>query len=264
MHLLLIDGLNFVRRLYAAIVGERTPDDDLCRQFRAACDRSLLRALHDHHPTHGICVFDSGQPHWRHREFPDYKANRKPMPDSLATLLPENRRDFALLGVQSYTFEDCEADDVLASIVARIPESAGSVTLLSTDKSMCQLLRPNVQVYDHFNRRYLDEAWIGDKFGISANHVDTFFALAGDRSLNIPGVPGIGYRTAAKLVNDWGDLEQILAHIEDIPGKVGRTPEHSGKPARLARRLVRFRSDLRRGVNLKDFRLPDPLPSPPY
>jgi len=256
LHLLLIDGLNFVRRLFAAIVNDKVEDPALSKQFQEVCGKSLQRALHDHQPTHVLCVFDSSAKNWRHHLFPEYKANRKPMPESLRQILPELKQDFLGHDVHSFSLDDCEADDVIASIVSRISGETGAVTLLSTDKSMCQLLQTHVQVYDHFNHRYLDESWVRQRFGVESKFLDTFFALAGDRSLNIPGVSGIGQHTAGKLVNDWGDLDAILSHVDDIPGKVGQALKRERQAALLARRLVRFKSDLQLGINLKDYRMP--------
>ncbi|MDH3694961.1 MAG: hypothetical protein OER96_10365, partial [Gammaproteobacteria bacterium] len=152
-----------------------------------------------------------------------------------------------------------EADDVLATLAHKIVSRGGHAVILSTDKSMCQLVAHGIQVYDHFSGRSLDHRYIREKFKVAPPQLSTLFALAGDTSLGISGVKNVGLKTAAKLVAEYGDMKSILAAAKDFPGKLGQTLREHADDARLAQRLMTLRTDVNIGVNLKDLRV-DPIP----
>lgn len=254
MHALLIDGLNLIRRIHAAL----TVDDAEATGERLieSCAASLQRALRRHQPTHAVVVLDGEGPGWRHELYPPYKADRPPMPADLAVRIPAIESRFHELGVRTLARPGFEADDVLATIAHKIRDAGGAVTIVSTDRLLCQLLAEGVAVYDHFADRPLDEAYVEQRFGVPPGKLADAFALAGDTSVNVPGVRSIGIHTAAKLLSDYDSLEKILDAAGDMRGNVGAKLRSGREDAMLAARLFRLRADVEVGVNLRDLRYP--------
>ena len=255
MKALLVDALNLIRRIYAAVPGDEGTD----RHLEAALSstvRSLSRALHEHLPSHAVAVFESGSKNWRHELFPDYKSRRPPMPAALQASLPHFEAAFHSLGVGSVTAPGYEADDVLATLAVRIAAHGGRVVILSTDHLLCQLLDERIQVYDHFGEHFLDQRHIEEKYDILPRQLPVFHALTGSSALSIPGVRSIGPHTAAQLVREHGTLEKILAAAEEMPGKLGSNLRRGRKDAQLARQLFTLDTRVRLGANLRQFRYP--------
>ncbi len=257
MRALLIDGMNLVHRIYAAVPGDADSDAHF-EGVLSSCVASLRRALERHRPTHAVCVFDAGAPNWRHHVFPDYKRGRPPMPERLRRGLAEIEKAFAGEGVHSVAVEGFEADDVIATFARKIAAREGNAVILSTDKTFCQLLSDHIRVFDHFADRFLDEHYVDERFGVPPPRLPTLFALVGNRSLNVSGVKSIGTHTAAKLIEDYGDLDAILAAADTIPGKLGAKIREGREQALLAQKLLALRTDVRVGVNLRDLRYADP------
>ena len=194
MRVLVVDGMNLIRRVHAAVTAtvSATEADDDGEATVSACTASLSKLLNRQQPSHAICVMDSPPPSWRHREFPDYKANRDPMPEQLSVILPRLEDAFRERGVRSVSEEGFEADDVIATIALRVASSGGRVAIVSTDKSFCSLIREGISVYDHFSDRYLDTEYVRQRFDVEPAQLVTFFALTGNASLNVPGVRSVG------------------------------------------------------------------------
>ena len=254
MRVLLVDGLNLIRRVYAGVPpaeGPATRSESVVN----ACLFSLQRGLRSHPATHAVCALDSDEPGWRKVLYPDYKKNRSPMPEELRDILPDVLEAFLSAGVRSITVSELEADDVIATIARRVADLNGNVTVLSTDKSFCQLIGFGVRVYDHFADVEHDRNWTRNRFGVEPEILADLFALAGDTSLGIPGVRSVGVHTAVKLLNDHGTLEGVLAAAGDITGKLGSKLRDGRADARLAKKLVSLVTDAQLGMNLKDFRI---------
>ncbi len=257
MKALLIDGLNLVRRVFAAVPG----DQETVEHFEGALEstlQSLRRALNELSPSHAVCVFDGEGLTWRHALFPDYKKNRPPMPDTLHANLHQVRGAIEQTGVRTIAVDGTEADDVIATIAVKIAARDGRVVVLSTDKSMCQLISDRIQVRDHFGGRYLDRAYIRDRFGASPSQLPLLLGLIGDKSLNIPGVTSIGARTAATLVSQFSSVEEILSNAEKIPGRPGKALQAEADNARLSVTLMGLKTDINVGTNLNELRVPEP------
>lgn len=250
--LLLVDALNLIRRVYAAQPGDDGPER--VEGAIQASSLSLQRALRETKPTHTLCVFDSKEQGWRHRLYPEYKAGRDPIPVALEKGLKEFEASFLTSGVSSFTLAEVEADDVIATLAAKVATRAGNAVILSTDKIFIQLLDDFISLHDHFNNRDLDSNYVMKKFGVSPRQFIDFLALAGDKTNNISGVPSVGPKTAARLLREIGTLDDILAVAHTIPGKAGEMIYGHKEEARLCRSLVTLRRDLSLGVNLKDFR----------
>jgi protein Xni len=249
---LIVDGLNLIRRVYAA-----TPDAESSSHFEAALGatvQSLRRALAEASPTHAVVVFDGTEPTFRHSLYPEYKAGRKPMPEALRVGLDRYPVEFAKLGVSSVSKPGVEADDVVATLAAGVAAHDGDAIILSTDTAFCQLVSPRVRVRDHFQKRALDENYIKEKFGVRPGDLVDLWALAGSSTTHTPGVPGVGVKTAARLLAEHGSLERVLDSASAVKGKLGESLRTNVELARLSQKLARLRVDLPLGWNLKAFR----------
>ncbi len=255
---LVIDGLNFIRRIYAAQPGDDGPER--VRNALSTVRSSLARALRETGPTHAAAVFDSDEPGWRKERYREYKKGRAPMPVPLKEGLPSFKEMFVMEGVQVLSFPALEADDVIATLADRVAGRGGRVVILSTDKIFIQLLPMNVALRNHFQKLDLDRSQVKKKYGVEPERFVDLLALSGDATNNIPGVPSVGSKTAARLITEIGDLDTILAVAHTIPGKTGEMLRRHAEEARLAGELSRLKRDIRLGVNLKSFRY-EPKPA---
>jgi len=252
IRLLLIDALNLIRRVYAAQPGDDGPDrvDDSLK----TSVHSLQRALRESRPTHAICVFDGHEPSWRHTLYPEYKAGRTPIPEALDAGMDRFKEAFSEIGVPSVYFPDVEADDVIATLTGKVAARGGTITVLSTDRLFLQLVSDLVVVRDHFQRVEMDQTYVQEKLGARPDQVVDLFALAGYATNNIPGVPSVGIKTAARLLGELEDLDTILSVAHTIKGKLGEALYRHAEEARLSQSLVRLKDTLELGLNLKSFR----------
>ena len=248
-HLLLIDALNLIRRIHAAV---RAPDEN--SQVDGAISStisSLSRALHDSQPTHALVVFDGHPPTWRHELYPDYKSQRKPMPDTLNNRLGDFNNAFLQLGVKTFRRSGLEADDVIASIASKAMGAGVAVTILSTDRSFQQLLtQPSIRLRDHFQKQDHNAETVFQELGFRPEQLVDYWAMAGNG--DIPGVSGVGKQGATKLMLELGGLERVFQQGESkgAAGKVCAQKEQ----ALLSQRLATLATELELGVRLKDLR----------
>ena len=218
--------------------------------------RSVLKELR---PTHVAVAFDPPDGTFRNELYADYKAHRPPMPEELAAQWPlvfEITRAFRLPLIQP---ENHEADDVIATLARRAEARGWDVTIVSTDKDLMQLVGPRVTMLDTMKGVRFDAEAVRERWGVPPERVRDLLALTGDASDNIPGVPGIGPKTAAALIAQWGGLENVLAHADEIPQKKRRENllAHAGD-ARLSWRLVTLDEDAPVGVELDDLAVREP------
>lgn len=240
--LLAVDGLNLVRRVYEANLA---PDSDAKAQGAVKSSfSSLKRALREHAPTHALLAFDAGGHTWRHDLYARYREGRKPMPEPLKQALPAFLDKLASFGFCVRQVPGVEADDSLATVVTRATELGASSVVLSTDKDLVGLHSPLVAIRDHFKPEWRDEAWALKKFGVAPALVADWLSLTGDDVDGIPGVEGVGPKTAARWLNEYGNLEGVLANAGAIKGKVGETLRASLELARLSRQLVALKTDV--------------------
>ena len=250
--LLLVDALNLIRRVYAAQPGE--DGAERAEGARLSSVQSLRRALRQSPPTHAVCVFDGEGRSWRHELDPGYKQGHAPMPEALRDALDGYREAFREIGVASLGFPGLEADDVIATIAVKTAAAGATVIALSTDKIFGELLPAGIRVRDHFRGRDIDAAGVMKKFGVRPDQLADFLALAGDRGNNIPGVPGIGPKSAASLLARFATLEVALRSADEVEGRLGERLREHAEAARLCRRLVGLRTDLELGTNLSELR----------
>lgn len=259
--LLLIDGLNIVRRIWEAIPVEDSPEKAVgATRWSLA---SFKRALDEHAPTHVLAAFDFGGSTWRHTRYPEYHADRKPMPESMRNALPSLLEQIRAMGIHTISIPEVEADDVIATVFDRwAMQVRGTATILSTDKDLAALIAKGAQVRDHFKNEFRDEAWVQKRFGVSASQMHDLLALTGDSTDNIPGVPGVGEKTAAKWLCAFGNLDAVVREARQaipeqgsmIRGKLRESLRANIANVRLARELVGFKTDIALGLTWNGIR----------
>jgi DNA polymerase-1 len=218
---------------------------------------TLLKVLREEDPDHLVACFDSRGPTVRHEEYEDYKAQRKPMPEDLGPQIEYARRILDLRGVASAEVPGYEADDCIAALTERARDAGFEVVICSRDKDLEQLVGPGVRMLDTKNFEMLDSDGIREKRGVEPEQMTDVLALMGDASDNIPGVPGIGAKTAVKLIGEHGSLEALLEKADRIKGKLGERLREHREDALRSRELVRLRADLPLDLDPGDCRLPD-------
>ena len=161
-------------------------------------------------PTHFAVIFDSARKTFRNDIYSDYKANRSEAPDDLAPQFEYIRKSVLAFNLPSVDLPNYEADDLIATYVEKILKVGAKVTIVSSDKDLMQLYKKGVRIFDPMKNKFISEEDIFTKFGVDASKVIDVQSLAGDSSDNVPGVPGIGVKTAAELINKYGTLEKLL------------------------------------------------------
>lgn len=247
IHLLIVDALNLIRRIHAV---QGSP----CIN---ACQHALQQLVSHSQPTHAVAVFDEDDrsDSWRHQRLPGYKAGRSPMPDNLQQEIPQIRNAFNALGVACWHSPGNEADDLAATLVAKIGGAGHQVTIVSTDKGYCQLLAPNVQIRDYFQKRWLDMPFLQQEFGVLPHQLPDYWGLAGISSSKIPGVTGIGAKTAALLLQQASSLEALYQNLESTPEKWRKKLQQHQEMAFICKQVATLKTDLPLSSNLRQLRL---------
>ncbi len=242
--LVLIDASSFIFRAYHAIRPLTSPDGIPVNAV-FGFTQMLMKQLDDMEPKHIAVIFDVARKTFRNDLSPDYKANRPEPPDDLIpqfALVRDATRAFNLDCIEAPGFE---ADDLIATYTHQALQTEASVTIVSSDKDLMQLVSDRVRMYDSIKNRFIGTKEVKEKFGVLPEKVVDVQALAGDSTDNVPGVPGIGIKTAAELINQYGELDILLARASEIKQKKRRENllEFADK-ARLSRELVRLRTDV--------------------
>lgn len=251
MDVLLFDAMNLIRRIYAA---RQDRVDDAVDQTLLLSQNAILKNIEQTSAAHVAVVFDGRGKTWRHEIFPEYKADRKPMPDELSQALPQFMAHFESLGIRCLLFDEFEADDVIATLAVKCSAFHKSVSIVSTDKGFMQIVDDRVSLYHYFDKRVLNQDDVEMQLGLKPEKLVDFLALVGDTTNHVPGVPGIGPKTAGSLIDEHGDLDNILIHSSQIKGKVGQSLQQHFDIALRARKLVRLKLDCPLGLNLSDLR----------
>ncbi|MFH2008386.1 MAG: DNA polymerase I [bacterium] len=249
--LFLVDGSSFIHRAYHAIrpLSNRAgvPTNAVFGYVSM-----LLKLMHKEDPTHLAVAMDGPPPTLRVDIYPEYKANRPPAPEDLVPQFELCRRVTEAFSIPALEKARVEADDIIATL-ARWGEREGfAVTIVSSDKDLMQLVGPRVLLLDSMKDKVFDTAAVTEKFGVGPGQLRDLLALTGDSSDNVPGVAGIGPKSAAALLIEHGDLEGVLAAAPGIKGKRGKTLVEQAELARLSARLVTLDEDVELGVTLDD------------
>lgn len=250
LRFLAVDGYNLIRRIFEARQAQSAQD---IASVVESSKTSLARAIERHLPTHAAVVLEHHDRTWRHLLYPQYKANRSPTPPLLVEAIPQLEAAFLELGVKSFSVDNYEADDIIATIATAVAGHDGDVVILSTDKIYLQLLSERIVVVDHFADKHFDLAYVESRYEIRHSQFVDYLALVGDRSNNIKGVPGVGHKTAAELLGRFPDLDAIMVADDDLAGlrKIRQSPDAASQ----SRLLVQLKTDVDLGENLRSFRL---------
>lgn len=236
--LTLIDGSGFIFRAYHALPPLTRPDGTPVGAVAGFCNM-LVKLLRDPDAAHLAVVFDVSRKTFRNEFYPDYKAHRPPPPDDLVPQFGLIREATRAFGVPALEVPDYEADDVIAAYARSAREQGWQVRIVSGDKDLMQLIRDGVELVDPIKNKTIDAAAVLEKFGVPPTKVVEVQALAGDSTDNVPGVPGIGVKTAAELINQYGDLEGLLQNLDAIKQPKRREAlQANAELARISRRLV--------------------------
>ncbi|MGH6802008.1 MAG: 5'-3' exonuclease, partial [Methyloceanibacter sp.] len=242
-HVYLIDVSGYIFRAYHALPPLARPSDGLSlgavHGFCAMLWKLLRETGELDPPTHIAAVFDHAAHSFRNDLFEGYKANRSAPPEDLIPQFPLVREAVEAFNVAGVEREGYEADDVIATYALQAVEAGADVTIVSSDKDLMQLVQPGIRMYDTMKNKVIGEAEVVERFGVPPSKVVEVQALIGDSSDNVPGVPGIGVKTAALLINEFGDLETLLARAGEIKQEKRRESLISfAEQARLSKTLV--------------------------
>jgi DNA polymerase-1 len=255
--ILLVDGTNSLYRAFFAIPHLRAPDGSPTNAAYGFVNM-LGKVIREEEPDYVIVVFDARGETFRHRLFDAYKAGRDATPEDLSAQIPVVRELIDAHRIPVVEVQDFEADDVIATLVSRAP-AAARIAIVSTDKDLMQLVSERVTLLDGMKDRRYGPAEVEARFGVPPERVLDLRALVGDPSDNIPGVKGIGEKGAAKLIDEWGTLEDLLAHADAVEAKRARAAlaQHADA-ARLSKRLATLRTDAPLPLGWDDAKLGEP------
>jgi DNA polymerase I len=255
--LFLIDGSSYIYRAFYAI-GHLSNSKGLPTNAIYGFTQMLLKVLKEHQPEYLAVIFDSKAPTFRSEVYKEYKANRPAMPDGMTPQIPYIKKIIEGYRIALLEMDGYEADDLIGTVAKRL-ESEADVVIITGDKDILQLVNDRVQVYDPMKEKRLGAEEVIQRFGVSPEQVVEVMGLAGDAIDNIPGVPGIGEKTAIQLIKTYGSIENLLAHVEEIPRqKLKENLKTHGDLARLSRKLAIIHTDVPVHYELKDFFLSSP------
>ncbi|MFT5342278.1 MAG: DNA polymerase-1 [Paracoccaceae bacterium] len=264
-HLHLIDGSAFIFRAYHALPPLTRKSDGLPIGAVAGFCNMLFRYIEGNHgpdaPTHAAVIFDKGSHTFRNDLYDQYKANRDAMPEDLRPQMPLTRAATKAFNIACEELEGYEADDIIATLSVQAREAGGRVTIISSDKDMMQLVGGGVEMLDAMKNRRIDVDGVIEKFGVKPDRVIDVQALAGDSVDNVPGAPGIGIKTAALLINEYGDLDTLLERASEIKQpKRRQTLLDNVDQILLSRQLVTLDANTPITFTLDDLEVRDPEP----
>lgn len=253
----LVDGSYFLFRAYHALPPLTTSIGLQTNAIRGAISaiQKLMRRIQ---PTHMAVIFDTPEPTFRHVLSPIYKGDRPSMPDELSQQIPYLHNLIRALGIPLYTLPGAEADDVIGTLAKRAEKEGHQVLISTGDKDMAQLVTDKVTLEDSFKDKPMDVNGVFEKFGVWPNQIIDYLTLMGDASDGIRGVPGVGAKTAAKLLTEYGSIGGILENVDQIKGKVGQSIKDNVEGITLDHQLASIVIDLDLNLTHDDLKLRDP------
>ena len=262
-HFYLIDGSGYIFRAYYALPPLSRKSDGLPTGAVSGFCSMLFKLLEDsksdqnlQKPTHFAVIFDSARKTFRNEIYSDYKANRSEAPDDLAPQFEYIRKSVLAFNLPSVDLPNYEADDLIATYVDQILKKGAKVTIVSSDKDLMQLYKKGVRIFDPMKNKFITDDDVVKKFGVDASKVIDVQSLAGDSSDNVPGVPGIGVKTAAELINKYGTLENLLKSAHEIKqNKRRETLIENKDKALISKKLVTLDHNSPVDRELSEFKL---------
>src|SRR5271169_428917 len=262
-HLFLVDGSGYIFRAYHALPPINRKSDGLQVNAVFGFCNMLWKLLRDmkpeDKPTHLAVVFDKSEKTFRTKMYPDYKAHRPDPPDDLRPQFGLIREAVAAFGLPCLEQDGFEADDLIATYVRQACEAGATATIVSSDKDLMQLVTDCVVMFDTMKDKKIGPAEVMEKFGVPPEKVIEVQSLIGDSTDNVPGVPGIGVKTAAQLIGEYGDLETLLARAGEIKQEKRRqTLINNAENARLSKKLVTLDDHVALDVPIGDLAVHEP------
>ncbi len=255
--ILLIDGSNYLFRAYHALPPLTTSKGEptgALKGFRAMLQNVYRKA----NPDYVACVFDAHGKTFRHEIYPEYKANRPPMPEDLRVQIEPIHELVRLLGWPLLEIEGVEADDVLATLAKKAAAEGIEAYIATGDKDLAQTVNENVKLVNTMTHEILDREGVHAKYGVYPERIIDYLTLMGDKVDNVPGVPKCGPKTAVKWLEEFGSLEGVIAGAASVPGKIGENLRGALGSLDLSRRLVTINSDVALGIDPKELLLKEP------
>ncbi len=251
-HFYLIDGSGYIFRAYYALPPLTRKSDGLPVGAVSGFCNMLFKLLEDsksndnsEKPTHFAVIFDSARKNFRNEIYSEYKGNRSDAPDDLIPQFEYIRKSVKAFNLPSIELINYEADDLIATYVEKILDLGAKVTIVSSDKDLMQLYKKGVRIYDPMKNKFINQEDVYNKFGVSPEKVIDVQSLAGDSTDNVPGVPGIGVKTAAELINQYGTLENLLRNASKIKqNKRRETLINNKDDAIISKKLVTLKKDV--------------------
>jgi len=250
--LVLVDGSSYLFRAYHARGVDLSSPDGRPTHVIYIVLNMLNKLINDEQPDLIGVVFDAKGKTFRNDIYPEYKANRPPMPDDLREQIEPLHQLIKARGLPLICVEGVEADDIIGTMSREATEQGYQVLISTGDKDMAQLVNANVNLINTMNNHFMDEAAVVDKFQVRPDQIIDYLALMGDASDNIPGVPKVGPKTAAKWIAEYGDLDAVIAHADDIKGKVGENLRDSLGFLPMSYELATIKLDCDTGIRIDE------------
>jgi DNA polymerase-1 len=262
-HFYLVDGSGYIFRAYYALPPLSRKSDGLPTGAVNGFCKMLFDLLEEvrsddskNKPTHFAIVFDSARKNFRNDIYPDYKANRSETPEDLIPQFDYIRKSVDAFNLPSIEMLNYEADDLIATYAEKIIKDGNKATIVSSDKDFMQLVKPGIRLYDPIKNKEIGLNEVKEKFGVKPNQVIDVQSLAGDSSDNVPGVPGIGIKTASELINQYDNLENLLKNVEKIKqNKRRQTLTENQDKAILSKKLVTLKNNVPIKISLESLKI---------
>jgi DNA polymerase-1 len=252
-----VDALNFLFRAFHALPPLSNSRGVPTGAVYGLC-QMLLRIEREWQPTHLCVIYDAPGPTFRDEIFAAYKANRPPMPADLVAQIGLSHQVVEAFGLPVLSLPGVEADDSIATLARQAVAVGLRVVICSSDKDLMQLCSDRIELLDTMKNKLLGPAEVREKFGVPPDRLGDLLALMGDSVDNVPGVAGIGPKTAADLISQFGSLDGVLEHVAEIKGKKGQAIASSREAIEISRKLVRLREDVALGRDVRDLRRAEP------
>ena len=252
--IILVDGSSYLYRAYHAL----PPLENSKKQPTGAIKGviSMIKKILIDHPDSDLAVvFDAKGKTFRHEMYPDYKANRPPMPEDLVSQIEPIHKIIELMGIKLIMISGVEADDVIGTLAEQARKKKLNTVISTGDKDMTQLVCENVSVVNTMTGELLNEAGVKKKFGVPPEHITDYLALIGDKSDNVPGVEKVGPKTAVKWLDEYTNLKNIIKNSENLGGKVGENLRSSIDTLNLAHDLVTIKKDVELPIGIEELKV---------
>ena len=251
-YLVLIDGTAYLYRAFHALPPLKNSKGENTGAIHGFL-KALNKIIEDFNPKHIGLVFDAKGKNFRHKIYSEYKANRSAMPPELIEQIPKLYEILDYMGYPPIIINDVEADDVIGTLSNKF-KTVPEVKIFSGDKDFAQLVNDKVTIINPVTLEIMDIKGVKKKFGVEPENIIDYLALVGDKSDNIPGVPGVGGKTASKLINQYGNTEKIIKQKDLIPGKVGEAIKLNPDQLQLSKTLATIRQDVEISLSLNDLK----------